>query len=228
MKHIRGLVSTTQALRQTFLLPQASRAPPRLQFNLNFPIQALSQTRFRYASSSSGPQGTGEIKDEDIQSDYVHVVGEDNKLSGPTKLITFLSGLQRPQQYLLQVQAGTRDRLPVCKVINRREAQERARAFAKAAKAAKKTVKQVELNWAIDPHDLAHRLKKISEFLEKGIQVEIILTRKRHKRPATDEEVKGVMEKILQAIKDANATQISPMEGEPGKRVVLTVKRKDT
>ncbi|KAL6234476.1 hypothetical protein BDW75DRAFT_212317 [Aspergillus navahoensis] len=228
MKHIRGLVSTTQALRQTFLLPQASRASLRPQFSCYSPVQTLPQVQVRYTSSGSGPQGAGEIKDEDIQSDYVQVVGENNKLSGPTKLSTFLSSLQRPQQYLLQVQAGTRDRLPVCKVINRREAQERARAFAKAAKASKKTVKQVELNWAIDPHDLSHRLKKITDFLEKGIQVEIILTRKRHKRPATEEEVRSVMEKILQAIKDADATQISPMEGEPGKRVVLTVKKKDT
>ncbi|KAL4989332.1 hypothetical protein BDW68DRAFT_157058 [Aspergillus falconensis] len=228
MKHIRGLVSTIQALRQTFLLPQASRTSSRPQFCRYSPVQTLPQVQFRNASSSSGPQGAGEIKDEDIQSDYVQVVGENNKLSGPTKLSTFLNSLQRPQQYLLQVQAGTRDRLPVCKVINRREAQERARAFAKAAKAAKKTAKQVELNWAIDPHDLSHRLKKITDFLRKGIQVEIILTRKRHKRPATEEEVRSVMEKILQAIKDANATQISPMEGEPGKRVVLTVKKKDT
>ncbi|RDW76618.1 putative translation initiation factor IF3 [Aspergillus mulundensis] len=224
MKHIRGLVSTTQALRQTFLLPQAS---PRPQFLRYTPVHPPSQIRFRSAIPRTKQQTTAEVKDEDIPSDYVQIVGEDNKLKEPQRLSTLLRSINRAKVFVIQVQAGTLETPAVCKIMNRQEAYERARALVKAAKAAKKTVKQVELNWAIDAHDLSHRLKKITGFLDKGIQVEIILVRKRHKRPATAEEVKGLMANILEAIKDAGAEQISPMEGEPGKQVVLTVKKKE-
>ncbi|KAL4899508.1 hypothetical protein BDW74DRAFT_163279 [Aspergillus multicolor] len=223
MRHIRGLVSTTQALRQTFLLPQVS---PRPQFLRYTPVHTPPQIRSRSVIARSRQQTTGEVKDEDIPSSYVQIVGEDNKLKEPERLSTILRSINRSEQFVIQVKAGTLKTPPICKIMDRREAQERARALVKAAKAAKKVVKQVELNWAIDAHDLSHRLKKIAGFLDKGIQVEIILVKKRHKRPATPEEVNNVMETILGAIKDTGAEQVTPMEGEPGKQVVLTVRKK--
>ncbi|KAL4917540.1 translation initiation factor IF-3, C-terminal domain-containing protein [Aspergillus aurantiobrunneus] len=227
MKHIRGLISITQALRQTFVVPQTL---PRPQFFRYPPVRSPSQIRFRYSSPRHNPRNqSGEVKDEDILSDYIQLVNEDNKLGPPVRLSDTLRSIERPEQFILRVSTGARDGFPICKVINRREQQNRERAIVKAAKAAqatKNSVKQVELNWAIDPHDLSHRLKQVTNFLEKGRQVEIILTKKRNKRTPTEEEVKNVMAKTLQATKDANAVQVSPMEGEPGRRVMLTVKKR--
>jgi translation initiation factor IF-3 len=111
--------------------------------------------------------------------------------------------------------------------VNRAALRESERAYAKAARAAKVSVKQMELNWAIDNNDLTHRLKQITAFLEKGCKVEIILLRKKGKRPPTVEEVKSVMDKVLQAVKDADAVQTKAMEGEPGRRLMLTVKKSE-
>lgn len=224
MKHIRGLVSTTQALRQTFFIPQAL---PRPQLYRYPSLQPPSQIRFR-ATISRSQYGKDETKDENIPWDYIQLVNPDNKLDPPVSLKRALSSIERPGQYILQVSPGSEDKYPICKILSRREVQERTRNLVKAAQAAKVTVKQVELNWAIDAHDLSHRLKQVTKFLEKGRQVEVILMRKKQKRTPTPEEVKYVMDSVLKAVEDAGATQVTPMEGQPGKRVVYTVRKKDS
>lgn len=108
------------------------------------------------------------------------------------------------------------------------EAREAERARAKAAHALKASTKQVELNWAIDAHDLSHRLKQLSKFLGKGRKVEIILTRKQGKRPPTAQEVKHVMDSVLETVREADSLQVRPMEGEPGRHVTLVAKKRDT
>ncbi|KAI9369270.1 translation initiation factor IF-3, C-terminal domain-containing protein [Aspergillus egyptiacus] len=231
MKHVRGLVSTTQALRHVFLVPQTI---PRTQPFYSRTIRQWPQLRFLYSTGSrarsiaQAPAKNQQIVNENISADYVQVVGEDNKLGPPEKLSRVLRSFDRSENFLLQVSPGTDDRPPVCKIINRFAAREQERLQAKAAHAAKTSTKQIELNWAIDPHDLAHRLKQLTNFLDKGRKVEIVLTRKKHKRAPTVEEIKNVMDKVLQTTKDANAMQIKPMEGVPGKQVVLVVKKKDT
>ncbi|KAL4809432.1 hypothetical protein BDV18DRAFT_132056 [Aspergillus unguis] len=225
MKHIRGLVTTTQALRQTFLIPRASARP---QFFRYPPVQShtQSQVRFRYTSPRDKAVKSDEIRDENIPFDYIQIVNENNKLDPPVSLAQALSSINRPEQYIAQVSPGSANRHPICKITNRKEVEERSRAAAEAAKASKLVVKQVELNWAIDAHDLSHRLKQITNFLQKGRQVEVVLLRKKHKREPTPEEIKNVMDSVLQTIKDAGAVQVIPMEGQPGRRAMITAKKK--
>jgi translation initiation factor IF-3 len=85
--------------------------------------------------------------------------------------------------------------------------------------------KQIELNWAIDAHDLAHRLKQLTNFLEKGRKVEVIMKRKKAKRSPTVEEIKQVIQSVLDTTREAGGTQVKAMEGEPGKQVIITVKK---
>lgn len=92
---------------------------------------------------------------------------------------------------------------------------------------AKTSIKQIELNWSIDPHDLSHRLKKLPAFVDKGRTVEIILTRKRNKRMATADEIKQLMDTLRAAIEEANAHQTKPMDGEVGKTLTITVEKKN-
>ncbi|KAL2828433.1 hypothetical protein BDW59DRAFT_143105 [Aspergillus cavernicola] len=231
MKHIRGLLSTTQALRQIFLGPQAI---PRAQCFRYSPTQTSSQLRLLHSHRRSIPSPTPAVKPEQlvneaIAAEYVQVVDENNKLGPPEKLRHVLRFLNRSEDFLLQVSPGSPERPPVCKIINHAAFREQERAQATQAKVARAKIalKQIELNWAIDPHDLSHRLRKLTDFLEKGRKVEIVLVRKKRKRAPTVEEIKNVMTTVLQVTKDANATQIKPMEGEPGKHVVLVVQKKD-
>ncbi|GAB1196467.1 hypothetical protein APSETT444_005738 [Aspergillus pseudonomiae] len=212
MKHIRGFISTTQALRRIFLAPIETPRPQFLRsaFLPTFAHSRLLSIRRQPQQQDALLQARArQVKDEEIRSEYIQLVNEDGKLDPP-------------------VSPGFRGRAPVCKVVNRLEMREQERAKAKAAHVNKNSLKQIELNWAIDAHDLAHRLKQLTSFLDKGRKVEVILTKKRGKRSPTVEEVKHVMDSVLQATKDANAMQVKPMEGEPGKHVVLVVKRKDS
>lgn len=70
-------------------------------------------------------------------------------------------------------------------------------------------------------------MKQLSDFLEKGRKVEIILTRKKGKRAPTPDEIKHVMTSVTETTQKANAILIKPVEGEPGHRVQMVVKKKD-
>ncbi|KAL2006002.1 hypothetical protein VTN00DRAFT_9656 [Thermoascus crustaceus] len=230
MRHIRGFISTAQALRRTFLPPPEFTRAPFIEYD--FPWRR-AQLRFLQYSRSPAPNAgapakPGPVRDEDIRAQFVQIVNENGGLDPPARKIDVLRSIQRPEYSLVQVSPGTDDRPPVCKILSRQFLKEQERAKAKAAHATKIATKQIELNWAIDNHDLSHRLKQLVSFLDKGRKVEIILTRKKGKRAPTAEEVKNLMDNVLETIKEANATQIKGMEGEPGKHVILTVKKKDT
>lgn len=231
MKHIRGLVSTAQALRYTFIHPLEISRIPFMRYEF---LRPQRQVRFlQYsgtkspAANATGPKVQGIIKDEDIRASQVQVVNENGSLDPPERTIDVLRSLNRSEYFLIQVSPGTVDRLPVCKVMNKKILREQEKAKAKAAHSAKTAIKQIELNWAIDGHDLTHRMKQLVSFLEKGRKVEIILARKKGKRAPTVEEVKKVMDTVLDTIKEADAAQVKPMEGEPGKHVLIVVKKKD-
>ncbi|KAL4873688.1 hypothetical protein BDV12DRAFT_159421 [Aspergillus spectabilis] len=222
MKHIRGLLTPTQALRQIFLVPQTL---PRTQPFRYVPAQPSSQIRL--ASWGASRRQQDQITDKDIRAEYVQIVNAENKLDPPVRLRDALNSINRPDQFLLQVSPGSLDTPAICRVMNSTVVRQHTEQKVKAARAAKASLKTLELNWAIDPHDLSHRLKQLLNFMEKGRTVEIILKRKKGKRAPTVEEVKALMDKVLQVVRDADAIQVDPMEGVPGKQVTLVVKKKD-
>ncbi|KAJ5987164.1 hypothetical protein N7451_011529 [Penicillium sp. IBT 35674x] len=229
MNHTRGLMSTAQALRQTFFTPfQSSKVnflqPFALQNGLQ--IRSFQHSRCLALNKPRAPV-KGPIKDEEIRSQLVQVVNSEGDLDPPEHLADVLETFDRKKYFLIQVSPGAFKKPPVCKVMNKLDYRNAEKAKEKAAKAAVKAVKQIELNWAIDAHDLEHRLKQLAAFLEKGRKVEVILTRKKHKRPPTVDEIKHVMQTVLDTTREAGGTQVKPMEGEPGKRVLLTVKKGD-
>ncbi|KAL5342317.1 hypothetical protein BJX70DRAFT_316647 [Aspergillus crustosus] len=223
MKHIRGLLSMTQALRQIFLAPQTL---PRSQFFRYVPAHSPLQIRHAWKAAHQQQEQT---IDTNIRAEYVQIVNAENKLGPPVTLRDALGSINRPDEFLLQVSAGSYDTPAICRVMTRAIArQQKEVQKVKAAKIAKAAPKTIELNWAIDPHDLSHRLKQLLNFLDKGRTVEIILKRKKGKRDPTVEEVKALMDKVLQVVKDADAIQVDPMEGMPGRQVSLVVKKRNT
>jgi translation initiation factor IF-3 len=92
--------------------------------------------------------------------------------------------------------------VPVCKIVSKKEAYETekkkktAQKEVKQAAAKERSIKTLELNWAIDGNDLAHRLEKVRAFLEEGRRVEVVLASKKRGRKATMAECEGLLEKI--------------------------------
>jgi len=110
---------------------------------------------------------------------------------------------------------------PICKIVSKKsvyESEQRKKAQQKEAKAIKskeQSLKTLELNWAIDPNDLGHRLDKVKEFLAEGRKVEIVLASKKRGRKASAQECKDVLDKIKTAAgKVQGAVEAKPFEGK--------------
>ncbi|KOS40754.1 hypothetical protein ACN38_g8382 [Penicillium nordicum] len=227
MNHTRGLISSAQALRQIFIAPVRTSRIGILTFR---PLQNVPQTRFfqqsrclelrEYRSPVEKPP-----INEAIRASFVQVVNDEGDLDPPTRLEDVLESFDHTEFFLLRVQEGDHENLPVCKIYNKKEVRAREKAKAKSARESKVVFKQMELNWAIDAHDLSHRLKQLSTFLEKGRRVEILLTTKRRKRNPTVDEIKQVMQSVLDTIREAGGTQTKAMEGEPGKQLKITAQK---
>ncbi|KAJ5226229.1 hypothetical protein N7468_007454 [Penicillium chermesinum] len=226
MHHIRGLMSTAQALRRTFLTPLRQPQVGFLGTHIyqNGLSSRLPQQSIRLAGSQT-PQSKMPIADEAIKAPWVQLVDAAGDLEAPERLSVILNSFDRSKYFLVQVSPGEGDNPPICKILNKLEYKAREKAKEKAAKASKKLLKEMEFNWAIDAHDLQHRLRQLASFVEKGRRVEILLTRKKHKRAPTVEEIKQVMQGVLDTVREAGGTQIKAMEGEPGKQVKITVQK---
>jgi translation initiation factor IF-3 len=233
MNHLHGFVTTAQALRYVFLhRPQIKRYSFHiyqfLQSDIRFRSLHYARTRTAAKTAASAQSKTGIIQNEDIRADTIQLVNENGSLDPPERTADVLRSLQRNEYALVQVSPGGVNQPPVCKILSKRMMREQEKAKAKATHSSKMTTKQIELNWAIDPHDLSHRLKQLLSFLDKGRKVEITLTRKKGKRAPTVEEVNNLMDSVMDTIEEANAMQVKPMEGQPGKHVLIIATKKGT
>jgi translation initiation factor IF-3 len=100
------------------------------------------------------------------------------------------------------------DYMPVCRIVDKKEEYEVQKGRKVAAKAAKQRsakssaagAKTVELSWAIDAHDLSHRLGRIKEFLSEGRRVEVAIAKKKRGRLATTEECENVLRSLKETV----------------------------
>lgn len=113
--------------------------------------------------------------------------------------------------------------VPVCRIVNKKEAYQKAQRVKEESKERKKledkgkSVKTLELNWAMDPNDLGHRLSKVEEFLKDGRKVEVILASKKRGRKASVEECKDVLARIRGVVGAVDgAKEAKGMEGKVG------------
>jgi translation initiation factor IF-3 len=239
MASLRGLASTSLFLRHGFF---PSRYVPihRRSLEVFHVAGRASQIRtvFRGALATTNTTDTKKPSQRysrpingEIEADIIQLVNQDGQLDLPTRKSNILFSMRPSEQVLVQLDAATSNRPTVCKIMPLTEFRDQERTKEKASRMAKHTAKtstkQIELNWSIDLHDLSHRLKKISSFIDKGRTVEIVLTKKRGKRMATADDIKQLMDRIRAAIEEANAHQVKPMDGEIGKTLTITIERKN-
>lgn len=126
-----------------------------------------------------------------------------------------LQSFDRENNFLLKVADATIDRATVCRIVNKAEFREQQRAMQKSkSKSSEGAVtKQIELNWAIDEHDLSHRLKQMESFLNKGKKVHLLLMRKKRKKAATPDQAQALLDTVKKRIIDIGATQVKPARG---------------
>lgn len=175
------------------------------------------------------PQRFSRPTNEEIKANIIQLVNIMGQLELPIPKHHVLRTLRKTTDVLVELDPGGPDRNTVCKVMTLKELREQEHQKEKAARRAqhaqKSSTKQIELNWSIDAHDLSHRLKKLSSYVDKGRTVEIVLTKKPGKRDATEDEIKQLLHQVEVAIEQANARQSKERDGEPGKTLTITVQK---
>ena len=95
----------------------------------------------------------------------------------------------------------------ICKVVNIEAARKAEEEAKREARRRATNTKELELNWAIAPHDVKHKLRRMREFLSKGMYVEVLLAKKRSGRPATREEANWIYNAIREAADAVRGTR---------------------
>ncbi|KAI1458437.1 hypothetical protein F4805DRAFT_424526 [Annulohypoxylon moriforme] len=105
----------------------------------------------------------------------------------------------------------------ICRIIDNAAAAAAEAELSIAIRRRAVDTKELELSWSISPHDLSHKLKRMREFLSKGLMVEFILAKKRGGRAATMEEAEAVVATIRDAAAQVEgAKETRKMDGVVG------------
>ncbi|KIH94094.1 translation initiation factor [Sporothrix brasiliensis 5110] len=127
------------------------------------------------------------------------------------------NGFLQPEGERRAALAEAMRRFPVCRIVDTKAERQAADEERLAARKKKVGKKELEINWAIDLHNLGFRLVKLREFLDKGLYVEIRLmfkSAKSGKRRATLEEAEEVLRRIRATIDEVPGTvETKPTEG---------------
>ncbi|KAK2853335.1 hypothetical protein FQN49_005168 [Arthroderma sp. PD_2] len=237
MTCFRPLFSAAQALRCTFIASESQAVQTTKR------LHALPTQQLRYYQSSptlrispspclSYPPPRSRtprpIRDESIPSATVVIVQDNGELGPPMPLKTALTQFNRSLNFLVQVSPKAEGRPAVCKVVNKADynKDEQERKGAGKPKSTGVQIKQIELNWAIDPHDLSHRLGQLETFLEKGKRVSLILTKKRNKRRATPDEAQRVLASIEEKMFEIGVAEVKPRKGKILERIEYVLDKK--
>lgn len=230
---LRGYSGSAQALYRVFIAPKAIPAVIQRQAqtgSVRFqasPIQARAIYTHPKARPSSAPTSINDVArplDEAIKSHTIFYIDAEGNKHADASLSKLLSTIDRSTTHVRQV-GLTEHGIPVCKLVAKKALWLERQAKAKPKKDVKDMAKQIELNWAIDPNDLKHRLDKMAEFLREGRRVEILLAPKKRGRKASEDEQDDVLRKIKDNAETVEgAEEWKAMEGKPPGQTVLHFK----
>ena len=237
MKHVRNLVTTSEALRRVFRLPLTNPSPLQCQLPRSTSLCTVQRRRIvtfsggQYVKTigSFGPKNAkrGPPLDEDIRSCQVSIVDSEGALKEPEALFNVLHSIDRDKFFVVQVSPLEDLGIPVCKIIEKQAFRKAERAKSKPAKNPHATAKQLELSWGIGPNDLGHRLNKLEQFLKEGRRVEILINPRKKARSVTKDEAQVIVQRIRKRIpKIEGAREWKDMLGAVGESVTIYVEGK--
>jgi translation initiation factor IF-3 len=239
MRSSRCVFSTASALHRIFIAPiEASQ----LQFSPRTAIPTLSTfapsslskvprplIQRRTLVSSATAAKSRLPRDDEIKSWSVSLVDEEGKLQDPRSTADILSSIDRKKFSLCIVVPGEPGVPPICKIQSKEKLREAEKARQKAERNSRGGTanKTMELNWAIDRHDLGHRMDKLKGFLEKGWKVEVVCAKKRKGKTATPEDAEALVARIREVCGSVvGSREFKPMEGKVLETVTLHLEGK--
>ncbi|KAG9193579.1 hypothetical protein G6011_03614 [Alternaria panax] len=182
------------------------------------------------------------VIDKAIEADFINLVDEEGVFHRNVPLDEALASLNKVTHHLVQMTEGKYDEegyldpenLPTCRVISkidlRAQHQKKLETLRRQAKGqsagSAPPSKSLELNWAIAPGDLKHRLVAMKKFLKEGRKVEVMLGPKKAGRKATQEEADAVMKSIKDAVEECKGAREAKREGQVGGILQVTYEGK--
>ncbi|KAI2633884.1 hypothetical protein GGS21DRAFT_117492 [Xylaria nigripes] len=243
MTHIYGLLSPARALHRVLLLRLAnttntsnavSSSLPRLG-HARTPGNAISSALYCRVRAFSGTSRARASHPTNYDIPYKFVrISDSGVLSRPKRLESVIESL--PAGYEVRMVAPPPPRpevselggitllepsAPVCLIVDAVAIAAKMAEIEKEAKEeskrAKKFTKTLELNWGTAPHDLEHKMKRLTEFLQKGMRVDVMMARKKRTQLATPEKCEELVQKVREAVdKIPGTTEYKKMEGRVG------------
>ncbi|KAI3323280.1 hypothetical protein HD806DRAFT_498695 [Xylariaceae sp. AK1471] len=242
MKHTSCLLSPARAFHRALLLELANTSKSNAvssstAFSSSFPrpLPTLRHTRtpcrVRALSTTSPAQRMmikKHLRDKAIPYQWVRVADETGALSPPQRTESVLTSLPRGHSLVMVAppppppppsasDTPLQPSAAICRIVDAAAEKAAADAAAKESKKLAQHTKTLEINWAIAPNDLAHKMKRLDEFLGKGMRVEILFARKRGSRVATREEWQALVERVKEAAANVpGANEYKRMDGHVG------------
>ncbi|KAF9582381.1 hypothetical protein BGW38_000279 [Lunasporangiospora selenospora] len=133
-------------------------------------------------------------RDEEIDSQWIRLITPDGN-QGEKRLSWALKSFDRTQYFLVEV--SPHPKLPICKLVSKKELYEKNKSSKMAKKANETVTKELQLNWGTDPHDLRHKLSKFKGFLEKGYRIDVQINGKKGK--TTTQEERGLVFELVKS-----------------------------
>lgn len=144
------------------------------------PVELQQRRHASNANTRAGPKPIkreGVLKNAEIPFRTIQLVdptSSSGSLLPPAALADILDTLDTQRYYILLVNEQARP--PICRLVDKREQHERKVIKEKSAKKRAKASleagqgppKELQLTWGIAGHDLAHKISRAREFLEKG------------------------------------------------------------
>ncbi|KAK6350058.1 hypothetical protein TWF696_006307 [Orbilia brochopaga] len=228
----------------SFLLP-ASNHDRLTPTTLMHPATATTQRRhagnvIRFpASPNIGPQFIADDRvrypyDEEITAHNASYIDETGKLVGKFPVSQILRSYDHNKYHLIQL--ANADSLPdeaeghvvrlfLKETLLAKIAEERESSARRKKKSPREVVKEVQIAWGIDLHDLRHRLEKVAQLLEKGNRVEIMIAKKKGQAKVPQERLDEVMEIVDEFLYYNGGDELKKREGEVGGQLKIYVQR---
>ena len=222
MRSSRCAFSTAAVLHRIFIAPierPVLHTQNRARFTEAPKLLPIGLQSRSYALPAKSKQQQRRLpRDEEITYNTIYIVSEGNKLSEPRSTSHVLASLDRKTETLVMVSLPPDEQShPICKIQNKKDLREAEKARTKKKDNPSATVKTIELNWAIDAHDLKHRLEKVKDFLSRGWRVDIIMAGKKGGRKATPQEAQNCLAAVREAITQVEgAKEWKSMNGAVG------------
>ncbi|KAI1776415.1 hypothetical protein F4818DRAFT_414048 [Hypoxylon cercidicola] len=176
------------------------------------------------------------LTNENIPYNWVRIASPppESTLSPPQRTDSVLASLD-PKKYTLVMVAPppspspspTEDgsepttlaepRAAICRVIDNAAAAAAEEEERRALRRKAVESKELELSWSIAGHDLAHKLRRLRDFLGRGLRVEVVLAKKRGGRTAGPDQAVAVLAAVRGAVAEVDgAKEPRKMDGDVG------------